>query len=359
MSTGDIEAVREVARAALADPGNRTWASAAELGWTGIIVPEEHGGAEAGFAMLAVVLSELGRVLAPGSLPLSATTATACLINGASRSAAEHWLPRLASGDKLLACALGKPPVQGFQPDFEVAERDGGYVLHGEASFIPDAGDADAIILAARHHSTNAPLLVLVGVDSPGIETSLLDTVDQSRRFFRLGAREVVLSRSAIIAEQTEALRAKLAGSVHASMSLACDSLGIAQAALDMTVEHVKTRVQFGRPIGSFQAVKHGCTDMLTSTEASRVLVAEAARRLPGLDPAAHRLAWMAKAAVCDAASQVCAAAVQLHGGIGFTWEHGLHRYLKRAKLNQVMLADPASYRAAVFDSLTADAAAG
>lgn len=355
----DLEEFREIVRDVLAECSSSTkvrallndpvghdpalWSRLAELGWCGIAVPEEYGGAGGSFVELGVVLSELGRHVT--STPLLSTVTLgvgALLLAGSSEQRAE-WLPRLASGEAKAAVALTDSGANGAaEPGVVATPRRGAYHLTGRAAFVLDAHTADLLIVAAREESG---ALSLFEVDPSQAEIRITQTLDQTRRPCDVRLDGVEVAADAAIGTIGEAGWILSALLNRFATGLACDSFGGAERMTEVTAEYAKERVQFGRPIGAFQAVKHRCATMVVDTEAARV-AAESAVASFGAHPAGDSDAVSISALHCnDGYVRVASAALQMHGGIGFTWEHDTHLYLKRARLNQVLAGDSAWHR--------------
>ncbi|MEU7814001.1 acyl-CoA dehydrogenase family protein [Pseudonocardia sp. NPDC049154] len=333
----------EQVRARLAEPAtDPLWSHLVEVGWTGIDVPEDSGGAGADFGDLAVVLVEGGRHLAPGTLFASAVLAGGALQANPS-PASGRWLPALAEGTArgtaALADATGRVDAAGITARAEGS----GWVLDGTSALVPSAEGADILILRAR--TPDDELLVAVPGDTAGLTITPAPMLDLTRSFADVTVTGLAVGPEAVLASGAEGAAAVAALLDRAAVAIAADSLGIADVVLSGTVEYVGQREQFDRPVGSFQAVKHRCTDMLVATETARLIVEEAADQ-PGDPISASR----AKSYATDAAASVAAEAVQLHGGIGVTWEQDSHLYLKRATLNQALYGDPRSHRRRLAD---------
>ena len=322
------------------------WPRLAEVGWTGIDVGEDDGGAGASFADLAVVLVELGRSLAPGSLFSSAVLAGGALASTGTPEQRRRWLSGLADGGLRGTAALGDRDG-GVQTAGFTARRDGdGWILNGAAGYVPDASGVQLLVLRAA--GTEGDLLVAVPGGAAGLEVRPAPMLDLTRSFDDVVAEELCVPAGNVLANGELATTAISALLRRAAVAAACDSLGIADEVLSRTVGYVRQRVQFGRPIGSFQAVKHRCTDMLIQVETARLVVADAAQKLDGAEAAVA--AARAKSYAGDAAAAVAAASVQLHGGIGITWEHDAHLFLKRAVLNQTLYGDSRWHRRHLAD---------
>ena len=301
--------LRSVAGGVLAKDGS--WSALADAGWTGLEVADDLGGAGAGFPEAAIICEEIGRAAASTSY-LGGVLSVGALNMTAPGDTRDELLGGIASGTIRTAVVL-----DGFQL------RDG--KLYGGAEFVPDAEGADRLLVLADDTLALAPNGLIVEPQPVVDETRSLATVSAD------GAAAEVLGRVDV-----HALRDR------AAVAIACDSLGVAQAMLDATVAYAKVRNQFGRPIGSFQAVKHACADMLVSIAVSRQLVGAA---VANGGPEAAAAASMAKAYVTSTAVEIAGKAMQLHGGIGYTWESGIHVYLKRAALNRSLFGSPAAHR--------------
>jgi alkylation response protein AidB-like acyl-CoA dehydrogenase len=372
--------------------GELDWAVAASSGWTGLEVPERLGGAGATFAEVAVVAEEMGRAAVAGPYLGTAVLGVGVLADVVPGSGRDDALARVAAGELLVSVALdagdgaaaerpGGPAGVGFR-----LEADGdGYLLSGRADFVADAGEAGLLLVPAAAPDAQ---VVIVPVD-PGVEGLVLTdrpVLDATRRFAEVVARGVAVGGDTgggdgdvgdvdagdvgdvgdVDAGDGGAGRGAAGGGGsrpdvwrfagdpaaclgrafdRAAVAVACDSLGLAEAMLEATVAHAVQRRQFGRPIGSFQAVKHACADMLVAVSVARELVVAAVESLVAGHPDAPVAASMAKSNATAAAVDVVGSAMQLHGGIGYTWESGVHAYLKRATLDRTMFGSPADHR--------------
>ncbi|MFA1546242.1 acyl-CoA dehydrogenase family protein [Actinomadura chokoriensis] len=342
--------LRAVARDLLgkAAPGGLIdWRSAAGSGWLGLEAPEALDGAGATFAEVAVVLQEMGRAAACGPYLGTAVLgagALGLLEPGPGRDA---LLRRIASGDAVVAVALpGEHERAGAAP-FRIEPAPGGPRLHGRAEFVPDASEAGRLLLPARD-AAGALVLADVEAGTAGLAVDARPVLDATRRFGHVTADGVEVAAASVrrFGADPEAAVRRL--SERAAVAVACDSLGLSEAMLEATVAYAGVREQFGRPIGSFQAVKHACADMLVQVSVARRLVSAAVRELAhaGLDdPGTAAAVSMAKAYACGAAVDIVGKAMQLHGGMGYTWESGVHVYLKRAALNRSLFGSPAAHR--------------
>lgn len=334
--------LRSVARDVLAsgDAGGLTSGRLADLGWLGLEIPDEWGGAGASFAETAIVLEEFGRAVAGGFFG-AALGAGAC---GLLAETADHenLLRALAAGETMTAVALAPDDCAGAPSPFHLRTASGGLLLSGRAEFVPDVLTADRILLLADDPH-GVP--VIVAAEPDVLVRAAQPVLDETRSFGIVTADDVVVPPDSVwrFAGEPEVAVRRLHD--RAALSIACDSLGLSAAMLDATTAYVSVREQFGRPVGSFQAVKHACADMLVRITIARHLVADAERQVAEADPGAWVAVAMAKSHSCAAAVDIAGAAMQLHGGIGYTWESGIHRYHKRAMLNRALFGSPAAHR--------------
>jgi alkylation response protein AidB-like acyl-CoA dehydrogenase len=322
--------LEEVRRLAEDERGftDEQWSEISELGWPGVVVPEEQGGLGLGVVELAVIQEELGYALAP--TPLLSTVSAGLLLAAAGDD--EH-LPALASGERRGTVALWDEGAT-WSPTELTLEPSGDGELTGTKIAVPDAAGADVILVAAaggRH------FLVEAGAEGVTVEPArVLDTTRKlsTVRLQDAPARELGGEPGAID------------GAYHAiAVALAAESVGVAQRTMEMAVEYAKDRKQFGRPIGAYQAVAHRCAQMLLEVEGARALTLYAGWALDHEPENGALAASMAKSYASEAGWRVPAASLQVHGGIGFTWEHDLHFFLKRGKANAYALGDPRWHR--------------
>ena len=326
------------------------WDEMAELGWTGLALPEEWGGQGLGIVDLAVLFEEMGYALAPSPL-FSNTIAGLALSLCGSDDQRERFLRPLAAGELRGAPALwdaGTPATPGSFT-MEGAAQGDGVVLDGEKVLVPDAAAADFFLVATadgRRH------LVEAGAD--GVTVVAEPSIDATRRLSSVRFEGVeVASQNTMPGEEADYYPV-----FHRlCVALAAESTGIAQRTMEMSVEYAKDRKQFDRPIGSYQAVSHRCAQMLLETENSRSAVYGAAWAADAEPESLPLAASIAKAYASDAGWRVPDAAIQVHGGIGFTWEHDLHFFLKRGKQNAAMFGDAKWHRERVADAVLAGAA--
>jgi len=312
------------------------WDTASELGWLALGVPEAQGGLGLGVAETAVVFEELGRSLAVVPY-LGATLAARAIALGGSEAQRDRWLPQIAGGERI--CAVS-PPMGRVGASQPTLRRDGqDFVLSGAATDLLQGAEADLLVVCARD-AAGAAVHVVVEPATDGAVLALERTVDQTRHLARATFDELRLPADRLL--DAAAIGETLA--IEAALALACDAVGGAEAIFERTLDYLKTRQQFGKPIGSFQGLKHRCADHKVAMAASAAVVAEAVRLWAEGDPGGRPLAFVAKAYACEVYAQVAEDAVQLHGGIGFTWEHDAHLFLKRAKLNQALYGGTGSH---------------
>ena len=348
----DERASSEAARAVLDTPhgyDNGLWQTVAELDLLGLLVPEDFGGAGAGLAEMSVLLEELGRRTVPLPVVGSAVLAPTALLGGADRTAAVELLPALVSGQERAAVVMGGAAGQQDPATWALtwSERGGRRILDGVSGFVLDAPGADHLVVVARGPEG---LLVCV-VDAAAATITPIAANDQTRRLATVSFDAVVVPAGRVVALGGEAAAPVARLQSVAAFAMACDALGAAARATQESAEYAKVRRQFGRPIGSFQAIKHMCADMAVAVETGRAAVGLALDELVTGDAPTAAVST-AKAYVGDAAVRVCTDAVQAHGGIGFTWEHDAHLWLKRALLDRALFGSSSWHRRRVADAV-------
>ena len=323
------------------------WRQAGEqLGLQGIAIPEEYGGAGFSFAEQAIVLEELGAALYGGPYLASAVLATTALLATPDEDARKAYLPGIASGDTIATLAFTEEDGS-WEPDaIRLAaspaqdESADGWQLDGRKSFVLDGHTANLILVVAR--AGDALSLFAVPAEASGLTRTALPTLDQTRKLARLDFAAVPATLIGSVGDG----RAVLSRTLDvAAIAQAAEQLGGAQRALDMAVEYAKVRHQFGRPIGSFQAIKHRCADLLLEVESLRSAVQYAAAAVAEDSAEVPVVAALVKAYASDVYFHVAAENIQIHGGIGFTWEHDAHLYFKRAKASELFLGDASYHR--------------
>jgi alkylation response protein AidB-like acyl-CoA dehydrogenase len=322
------------------------WREAADMGWIAILVPERHGGLGGSLAQLAVVATELGRAVNPAPFLGCFLSAAALAASRTQDGPAGELLAALAAGTATAAWC-GPEPAHGDWSERTVAttaRRDGaGVVLDGRKRLVPDADLADRLVVAAR--SDNELVHVLVPADTDGVVIEPARALDLTRRFCNVRLDGVRVDPGMVVAGEAQPRSAFDAALRVAELAVAFDAIGAAERLLEMTVAYAKDRVAFERPIGSYQAVKHKCADMLLRVEASTVAARYAALALQERTADAERALAVAGAYVPEACSDVAGEALQIHGGIGFTWEHDLHLFLRRIKTDEALFGDGRNHR--------------
>jgi alkylation response protein AidB-like acyl-CoA dehydrogenase len=313
-----------------------------QLGLQGIAIPEELGGQGFSFVELGIVLEEMGRALlcAPyfSSVVLAANL---LLVSGDEAAKAEH-LPRIASGETIATVALtedsGRWDEQGIS--LEATPAGDGFTLTGHKMYVLDGHVADLILVVAR--TTGGTSVFAVAGDAAGLTRTPLSTMDQTRKQARLELEGVPAT---LVGQEGQGWPIVSKTLDLAAVALANEQVGGAQRVLEMSVQYAKDRIQFGRPIGSFQAIKHKCADMLVDVESAKSAAYHGSWCAAEDDDELPEAASMAKHYCSDAYFSAAAENIQIHGGIGFTWEHPAHLYFKRAKTTQLLLGDPAYHR--------------
>ena len=330
------------------------WRQLMELGYTAIHVPEEFGGAGASYGDLAVVLRELGRHLTPGPFFAHAVLATEAVLAADNAALRSELLPQLAAGERIgtLAVVSADGSVESERVSVRSTHTDRGLRLSGTAGFVPDAHVADLLIVGAKNEH-DEPVLVAVDTSDPRVSVEPAPMVDRTRRVSTVALDGVEVARDRLLCDAGASTRSLLdrVNSV-AAIALMADSAGGAEKVVEEAASYASERMQFGRPIGSFQAVKHHCANMLISVECSKAAVAVAIDALDDPSGDTRAAAGVVKSYVGPACSNVTALGIQVHGGIGFTWEHDSHLFLKRAKLNEAWFGSASWHRRRLVASM-------
>jgi alkylation response protein AidB-like acyl-CoA dehydrogenase len=318
---------------------------AGELGLQGLALPEEYGGSGFGYVDLGIVFEETGRALLGGPYFATVALAAEALLRCADEQARHDLLPGIASGGTVATLALtedsGRWDEQGIRLTAAHDEA-GGWRLTGVKTYVPDGHLADLLLVAARTPS-GISLLAVETADAPGLTRIPLPTLDQTRKQARL---EFTDTPARLLGSEGAAWPALERTLATAAVLLSAEQVGGAAAALDAAVAYAKIREQYGRPIGSFQGIKHKCADMLMEIESARSAAYGGLWALDAGDETEIAMAAALAQAVCsEAFTKVAADNIQVHGGIGFTWEHPAHLYFKRAKSSEVLLGTPSYHR--------------
>ena len=331
-------------RKVMAEPAGmprELWKQMAKLGWTGLIVPEEFGGLGGSMLDMAVLLEECGYAALPGPLLFSCAVATHAIAQGGDAEFKHKWLPSLADGSAIATIAVVEEAASISSADIHVMARREGerWNLSGSKMFVPYAHVANVIIIAARAESAEEVALFAIETTARGVETTMLSQLDLTRRVSLLKmdrAPATSLGAGSKLSERVLDI---------AAVAVGADSLGGSERALEMAVDYSKVREQFGKPIGSFQALKHAAAEIVADLEPARALLWYAAYAQDSLPDEASRAASMGKARLSDIYSRATDRAVLMHGGIGFTWEHDIHLWFKRARFNESLYGSPVYHR--------------
>ena len=334
------------------------WKKIAQLGWLGIIVPEEYGGSGGNFLDLVVILEEMGKSLLPGPFFATVLLGSTAVLAGGSAAQKAALLPTVAAGNLLLTLAVAEPSGRYDAAGVTLAATSKGsdFVLSGEKLFVQDAHVADQLVVAARTSQGSSPqdgiTLFLVDAKAPGVRISQLKTVDMTRRQCHVAFQDVAVAGSQVLGEVGKGWPIVRRVLDQAMAGLCVEIVGTAQKALDIAVAYAKERVQFGKPIGSFQAVKHKCVDMMVQVENARSLTYYAAWTVDENVPEVGQAVPMAKAYCSDMAKTVTSEAIQVHGGIGFTWEHDMHLFYRRGLAAEAAFGSAPVHREVVAQTL-------
>jgi alkylation response protein AidB-like acyl-CoA dehydrogenase len=331
------------------------WKKMAGLGWTSLGIPESHGGA-GGFLDLIVVLEECGRALLPGPFFATMGLAVPALIEAGSEAQKKEALGAIAEGKARATLAFTEPSGRWDAAGVTLAAKPvgGGWQLDGVKLFVPDADSADYTVVAARTRGEGEDgiSLFLIKGRPKGMTVTPLKTLDMTRRWNEVRFDRVELGADALMGPPHKAWPALKRALEWATGALCAEMVGGAQKVLEASTEYAKTRHQFGKPIGIYQAVSHKLADMLVLSESGRSATYYAAWTVEADAPDRALASSMAKAYVSDAYRKVAGDGIQVHGGIGFTWEHDMHLYFKRAKASEVTLGDATYHRELVAQAL-------
>ncbi len=336
------------------DPAGSTpelWQKLAEQGWLSLIYPEAYGGAGLGFVDLVVLMEEMGRVVLPGPYFSTVLLGGLTILEAGSERQKKEWLTKVASGEAKVTLAWTEPNARWDARGVTLSARAaaGRTVLSGTKLFVQDAHTADALIVAARTTTGRNPeegvSLFLLPRTAQGLEMKLLPTMDQTRKFCEVILDDVTVETAALVGEWDKGWAPLSRVIDRATVALCAEMCGGAQKVLEMSTEYAKIRIAFGKPIGSYQGIKHKLADMLVDVENAKSITYYAAWAVDEEVAEAPLAVAMAKAYVSDAYRKVAAAGIQIHGGIGFTWEHDMHLYFKRAKGSEFTFGDATYHR--------------
>jgi alkylation response protein AidB-like acyl-CoA dehydrogenase len=350
----ESECDTQFVRRRMAEPAAVTdefWQKLAEQGWLGIVYPEEEGGSGLGLVDLVVLMEEMGRAVMPGPFLSTVLLGGAAIGEAGTPAQRRLWLPQIAAGTVKAALAWTEPNLRWDAAGITLRAREagGGFTLSGTKLFVGDAHLADILVVAARTRDgstmEDGVSLFLVPRDTPGVALTILPTIDETRKLCEVRLDNVALPAGALLGARHEGWRPLSRVVARATVALAAEMCGGAQQVLDMTVAYAKIRITFGKPIGSYQGVKHQAADMLVAIENAKSLTYYAAWAVDQALDEAPLAVSMAKAAASDMYRKVVGTGIQLHGGIGMTWEHDLQLYFKRAKASEVAFGDATWHR--------------
>ena len=327
-----------------------TWKQMADLGWFGMAIPEEYGGLGFGFVEITVLMEEMGKRLLPAPYLSSIILGANAILNAGTDEQKKDLLPGIADGTTRATLAFVEPSGKWELGGIELAatESGGNWTLTGDKSYVLDGHTATLLVVAART-GTDEISLFTVDPDAEGVTRTPLETLDMTRKQAKVSFANTPATLLGERGAGTAALQKTLD---QAAAALSAEMVGGAQQCLDASTQYAKERYQFGRPIGSFQAIKHKCANMLMEVEMSRS-AAYYAGWAAAEDPEELSLAASLSKAYCsDAYFHAAAENIQIHGGIGFTWEHDAHLYFRRAKSSEIYLGDATYHRELVAQKL-------
>jgi alkylation response protein AidB-like acyl-CoA dehydrogenase len=332
------------------------WSKMADLGWMGFAFPSEYGGGDGSFLDLAVLLEAMGYNVLPGPFFSTVVLGGLAVLAGGTEDQKKDLLPRLAAGRLILTLALTESTARYDAASVQTTatEGDGGYVINGTKLFVPDAHVADCLLCVARTKQTRRPenglTIFLVDSKHPGVRCTLLKTLARNKQCQAV-FDNVLVPKGNIIGKLNQGWRVIEGVLEKAKVAKCAEMVGGAQASLDMAVAYAKERVQFNRPIGSFQAVQHYCASMVSDVDGSRFITYKAAWKVSEGLPASMDVA-IAKAWTGEAYGRVTLLAHQIFGAVGFTMDHDIHLYYRRAKAGDIMFGDSAIQRGFVAKHL-------
>ncbi len=333
------------------------WAKMAGQGWQGLIIPEQYGGTGMTFTDLAVLLEEFGRAVVPGPFISTVVLGAMPILEAGSEAQKQEFLPKIAAGELIMTLALTEPSAKWDADGVQLSAKAEGdaYVLNGVKLFAPDAHITDYMIVAARTKEGADPedgiTLFLVDSKSPGIEFTVLKTIAMDKQC-EVALNDVRVPKANVLGEVDKGWPIVQSLKSKATVATCAYLVGLTQMDFDVTLNYAKERIQFGRPIGSFQAIQHKCADMIIDVDGSRFITYKAAWSIQENEPDAEMLASMAKAWCAEATRRVVAHGQQIHGGIGFTKDYKIELYFRRQKWMELMWGDADYHRELVAQNL-------
>ena len=333
------------------------WKKMSDLGWMGLAYPEKYGGNGGSFLDLAVLLEEMGYNIVPGPFFSTVVLAGLTLLDAGSEDQKKEYLNKIVNGETIMTLALMEEDGSYSAGSINTAAetRSDGYILNGTKLFVPDANIADYMLVAARTKKGSKPesgiTLFLVDAKNPGIKVTLLKTLARDK-LCEVVLKDVKVAKSNVVGKVNEGWKIIESALQKAAVAKCAEMVGGSQASLDMAVSYAKERVQFGHPIGSFQAIQHYCANMVTDVDGSRFIMYKAAWTVSEGLPS-EMVVSMAKAWTSDAFKRVAVLAHQIFGAIGFTMDHDMHLYFRRAKAGELAYGDADFHRNIVAQQLS------
>lgn len=328
------------------------WNKMVEIGWTAMLLPEAYGGLSMELLDMNLVLQEMGRAVSPGPLFSTILLGASAIVEAGNETQKQKYLPLIAEG-KLMGTLALHEIGSGADPSYIMLEgkkKGDGFTLSGTKMFVPDAHISDFMVCPVRTAKDSdlyqAITLLLVDTKSAGVMITPLPTMDGTRKLCVVEFKDVSAGKDAILGEANHGWGPLKKIMQKAQVALCAECVGGAERAMEIASEYAKVRVQFDQPIGSFQAIKHRCAQMYVDVESARSLLYYASWAQDHCDEVEAAIAASAAKVYCtEAYRNVSASAIQVLGGTGFSWEHDIQFYLKRAKANEVALGDPAYHR--------------
>ncbi|MBA7644709.1 Acyl-CoA dehydrogenase [subsurface metagenome] len=334
------------------------WKKMAELGFLGLVIPEEYGGTGGNFIDLMVLMQEMGRAVLPSPFISTVLLAGIPLLTAGTEEQKKEFLPKIAAGDVILALALSEPngDLGADAIEIEAVAEGNDYIINGTKLFVLDAAAADHILCATRTKRTKDPeegiTLFLIDAKADGVQITSLKTMDETRKQCEVLFKNVKVPAKSMVGELHQGWPILKKTLNQATAMLCGEMVGGLDTVMEMTLDYAKQRIQFGVPIGSFQAIKHKFADMLIQVEYARSLTYYAAWTVDQDIPDSPVAVSTAKSWCGDAYKHVTNEGVQIHGGIGFTWDHDMHLYFKRARSSDTAFGDSTYHRELIAQSL-------
>ena len=334
------------------------WKKMADNGFLGLVFPEEYGGGGMNFRDLSILCEETGRAVLPGPFISTVLLVGMPILTFGTDEQKQEFLPKIANGEAVCTLAVLEESGDLWAEDIKVRaiRRGDEYILRGTKLFVTDAKAADYILVAARTQRTENPeegiTLFMADAKEWGVYCAMMQTMDETRKQYEVVFTNVPVSAKNIVGELHQGWPILKQIALWTSAALCAEMVGAGEMVLEMTVNYAKERVQFGVPIGSFQAIKHKCADMLMGLEYSRSLMEWAAEAIKENHPDASMAVSMAKSYCGDTSKKVTDEGIQIHGGIGFTWDHDMHLYFKRVRAADTAFGDSNYHRDLIAKAL-------